>query len=191
MAELKDSGSTREFETGSHRDCSTGKGRCDLLPVKEVLDVINIMNDENPPLMTKKQLLDSTLKEILCYMEDYEEEKVNNILRACYYAAIADGIDESYESHDVEEKTPNGYFAYGIMQVSKHYEQGALKYGENNWRKGMPLHVYLDCALRHLLKSIAGMKDEPHIRAVCWNLLCFLWTKSNRPNLNDLKGEWL
>ena len=27
-----------------------------------------------------------------------------------------------------------------IMEVSKHYEEGALKYGEYNWQKGIPLH---------------------------------------------------
>src|SRR5574344_618389 len=25
-----------------------------------------------------------------------------------------------------------------ILEVSKHFEQGALKYGENNWQKGIP-----------------------------------------------------
>jgi hypothetical protein len=41
MAELKDSGARREFETGAVRDIAEGKGRCDLLPlyvVGELLD---------------------------------------------------------------------------------------------------------------------------------------------------------
>lgn len=33
MAELKDSGERREFESGAVRDISEGKGRCDLLPL--------------------------------------------------------------------------------------------------------------------------------------------------------------
>ena len=31
--EIKDSGQRRTFETGSVRDVSEGKGRCDLLPL--------------------------------------------------------------------------------------------------------------------------------------------------------------
>ena len=32
---------------------------------------------------------------------------------------------------------------YGIMEVSKHCEEGALKYGEHNVDKGIPLHSVL------------------------------------------------
>lgn len=39
---------------------------------------------------------------------------------------------------------------YGIMEVSKHCEEGALKYGEHNVDKGIPLHSLLDSASRHL-----------------------------------------
>ena len=42
MAELKDSGNRREFETGAVRDMAEGKGRCDLLP----LDVIDEYLDD-------------------------------------------------------------------------------------------------------------------------------------------------
>ena len=60
---------------------------------------------------------------------------------------------------------------YGIMEVSKHCEEGALKYGEHNVDKGIPLHSLLDSASRHLAKYMVGMDDEDHLRAACWNLL--------------------
>ena len=60
---------------------------------------------------------------------------------------------------------------YGIMEVSKHCEEGALKYGEHNVDKGIPLHSLLDSAARHLAKYMVGMDDEDHLRAACWNLL--------------------
>lgn len=53
---------------------------------------------------------------------------------------------------------------YGIMEVSKHCEEGALKYGEHNVDKGIPLHSLLDSASRHLAKYIVGMDDEDHQR---------------------------
>ena len=52
---------------------------------------------------------------------------------------------------------------YGIMEVSKHCEEGALKYGEHNVDKGIPLHSLLDSASRHLAKYMVGMDDEDHL----------------------------
>ena len=71
------------------------------------------------------------------------------------------------------------------LEVSKHFEAGALKYGENNWQKGIPTHCYIDSAVRHYLKWLRGDKDEPHDRAFVWNLLCCIWTCEHKPELND------
>lgn len=38
---LKDSGERREFDTGAARDIQTGKGRCDLLPLGIINDLMN------------------------------------------------------------------------------------------------------------------------------------------------------
>lgn len=74
---------------------------------------------------------------------------------------------------------------YGIMEVSKHCEEGALKYGEHNVDKGIPLHSLLDSAARHLGKYMVGMDDEDHLRAACWNLLWALNQRETHPELDD------
>lgn len=74
---------------------------------------------------------------------------------------------------------------YGIMEVSKHCEEGALKYGEHNVDKGIPLHSLLDSAARHLAKYMVGMDDEDHLRAACWNLLWALNQRQTHPELDD------
>ena len=74
---------------------------------------------------------------------------------------------------------------YGIMEVSKHCEEGALKYGEHNVDKGIPLHSLLDSASRHLAKYMVGMADEDHLRAACWNLLWALNQRVTHPELDD------
>ena len=79
-----------------------------------------------------------------------------------------------------------------IMEVSKHCEEGAKKYGENNVDKGIPMHSLADSAMRHMAKFIAGHKDEDHLRAAAWNILWALEFRETRPELNDLyywKGE--
>ena len=75
---------------------------------------------------------------------------------------------------------------YGIMEVSKHCDEGAEKYGEHNVDKGIPLHSLCDSAARHLAKFIAGEMDEDHLRAAAWNLLWALNQRTTHPELDDL-----
>ena len=72
-----------------------------------------------------------------------------------------------------------------LLEVSKHFEEGAKKYGEFNWQKGIPTHCYIDSAVRHYLKFLRGDEDEPHDRAFCWNIMCCIWTCKHKPELND------
>ncbi len=58
-----------------------------------------------------------------------------------------------------------------IRRLAKHYENGAVKYGDRNWEKGQPLSRMLDSAMRHLFKALQGMKDEDHFIAAAWNIL--------------------
>lgn len=62
-----------------------------------------------------------------------------------------------------------------LLEVAKHFEEGAKKYGENNWQKGIPPSCYIDSAIRHYLKYLRGDEDEPHDRAFVWNIMCCIW----------------
>lgn len=62
-----------------------------------------------------------------------------------------------------------------LLEVSKHFEEGALKYGDNNWQKGIPVECYMDSAIRHYLKYRRGDQDEDHARAFVWNIMCCIW----------------
>lgn len=76
-----------------------------------------------------------------------------------------------------------------ILELSKHYEEGAKKYGEYNWQKGIPCSRYLDSAVRHYLKFLLAKDDERHDRAFMWNIVCLIWTIENKPEMNDLAGK--
>ena len=92
------------------------------------------------------------------------------------------------EKHLFEALTSNGIFSdpYTMfLEVSMHFEEGAKKYGEYNWQKGIPTHCYIDSAVRHYLKYLRGDTDEPHNRAFVWNIICCIWTCINKPELND------
>lgn len=73
-----------------------------------------------------------------------------------------------------------------MLEVSKHYEDGAIKYQPRNWEKGIPHHCYVDSGVRHYFKYMRGDTDEPHDRAFIWNMLGLLWNHDNKPELNDL-----
>ena len=44
MAELKDSGERKVFETGAMREISEGKGRCDLVPLDTMVYILDVGN---------------------------------------------------------------------------------------------------------------------------------------------------
>ena len=73
-----------------------------------------------------------------------------------------------------------------IIEVSKHCEEGALKYGEHNVDKGIPIHSLVDSGARHLGKYIMGETDEPHLRAAARNLLWAIYMEIRHPELQDL-----
>tara|TARA_B100002019_G_scaffold211543_1_gene184368 strand:- start:892 stop:1296 length:405 start_codon:yes stop_codon:yes gene_type:complete len=72
-----------------------------------------------------------------------------------------------------------------LKRVMKRYLDGAEKYGENNWMKGMPLSVFYDCAHRHLEAWWRGENTEDHAAAVVWNMLCAMYTEMNVNDLDD------
>jgi len=58
-----------------------------------------------------------------------------------------------------------------IKALAIHYEKGAVKYGDRNWEKGIPISKFLDSADRHLHAVIDGLNDENHLISAIWNLV--------------------
>lgn len=73
-----------------------------------------------------------------------------------------------------------------ILEVSKHCENGAKKYGEHNVDKGLPLHSFCDSGARHLAKFMDGQTDEPHLLAAAWNLLWAIQMTLKHPEQCDV-----
>lgn len=73
-----------------------------------------------------------------------------------------------------------------LLRLARHYENGARKYGDRNWQKGIPCHSFADSAMRHLLKYMDGQTDEDHLIAAIWNLCGLAWTEEKLPELMDI-----
>jgi hypothetical protein len=63
-----------------------------------------------------------------------------------------------------------------MRELAIHYEQGAAKYGDHNWKKGQPLMRYVDSAMRHINALVAGEDTENHAIAAAWNMFSYRWT---------------
>lgn len=151
---IQDSGDRTEFPSGAVRDIQEGKGRCDLLPLGEVADVLQ--------------------EDVLLYLEQFQKTGGRIWLPKALKAFA--------EQRGINLNTL-------ILEVAIHFEEGAKKYGENNWRQGIPVHCYIDSAVRHLLKDRRGDTDERHDRAFAWNILCCMWTIANRPEMCDIPAK--
>lgn len=76
-----------------------------------------------------------------------------------------------------------------LLRLARHFEAGAIKYGDRNWEIGIPCHSFLDSALRHIFKYMAGYTDEDHLIAALWNLACLAETEEKRPDLMDIPAR--
>ena len=73
-----------------------------------------------------------------------------------------------------------------LIRLSKHYEKGTVDHGERNWEKGIPMHSFLDSAIRHLFEYMDGQTDEDHLCAAAWNILGAMWTEEKKPEMQDI-----
>lgn len=142
---IKDSGERREFSTGAVRDIQEGKGRPTLMPLQVVAKLL------------EKQTGDYIFKAIHAFTQTGETRHL--------YAALLKFVVMAYSS---EPETM-------LLEAAIHFEEGAKKYGENNWQLGIPVNCYLDSAIRHYLKWRRGDRDEPHDRAFAFNIMCCVW----------------
>ena len=72
-----------------------------------------------------------------------------------------------------------------IIEVSKHCEAGALKYGVHNVDRGIPTSSLMDSAMRHAAKYLDGREDEDHLLAAAWNLLWAIEMRCKNPECVD------
>lgn len=149
------------LDSGERREFDTGAVR-DIQEGKGRTDLM--------PLDVVAQMLSSAILEDICQFKDTGD---------------VDWLLDALCRFSKEYQSPYTMF----LEVSVHFEDGAKKYGENNWQKGIPVHCYIDSAVRHYLKFKRGDSDERHDRAFVWNLLCAIWTCLHKPELNEYRKD--
>ena len=153
---IKDSGTRTDFASGAVRDMGKGKGRFELLPLTE-LTILEFGSDS-----------------VMTYMRTLKQEIEQNEGFASMKVTI--GTILKYFRDDYYTECPYNT----LLRLAVHAEEGAEKYGDLNWQKGIPLMSYFNSAMRHYCKYRAGWKDEPHEIAFIWTLAALLWTRDTR-----------
>lgn len=160
---LQDSGERTEFSSGAVRDLAAGKGRCDLLPIDSCCALLDYEFVE--PSAPEDYRPTDILMAIEQFMNTGDPE---NLIRAVKLFGIVEGMSD-----------------WQMIRMCAHQlEDGAVKYGERNWERGIPLDRYVDSGIRHLTKYYDEWSDEPHDRAFVWNMLCGYHTAKANPDLN-------
>lgn len=162
---IADSGNRTEFDTGAVRDIQEGKGRCDLMP----LDVVS---------MAYVRLFGSVGYAGMIFNDIYQFAETGKT--SFLYDTLHVFVNVQHIFIDLADM---------FLAVAQHFEEGAKKYGERNWEKGIPLSRYIDSATRHYLKVLRGDTDEPHDRAFVWNIMCAIWTAEHKPELNEYRNS--
>ena len=162
---ILDSGDRTEFKSGAVRDIKTENGRCDLLPLDTISEVFEM----------------SIPKWIDKYQRTGDTGNLVTALKEFIDCAYID--DEIYKNNE-----PIGRWCTAMLDLSIHYKEGAEKYEENNWKKGIPCKSYIDSAMRHYFKWLRGDEDEHHERAFMWNIIGCIWTEKEMPELG-VKGS--
>lgn len=199
---LQDSGERTHFETGAMREIVQGKGRFDLLPLAEISNIVTQLNvddynaifkalyvEERPP--KEGELKEFEVRIIAqIYSQIYLFRKFGSyqtLLSTFHLGVILNAYKSGIEWDSIQALSSEyiTFFFDTLWELAKHYENGALKYEARNWEKGLPLHSFIDSALRHLTKVMVGLKDEPHNIAFLWNIVCAMYTKVNHPLLDD------
>jgi len=98
---------------------------------------------------------------------------------------------ETFESGAVRDTNANKprpelispFFTERLAQV---LAEGAVKYDDDNWSKGIPMRRCLASLERHLIAFKKGKTDEDHLGHAAANVMFLIHFDETRPDLNDM-----
>ena len=72
-----------------------------------------------------------------------------------------------------------------LLELGEVFGEGAVRHGDENWKKGMPNSVVINHMLRHLLIYMKGDRDEPHMGKVMFGCCVLIWNDRNNIDVED------
>jgi hypothetical protein len=78
----------------------------------------------------------------------------------------------------------------GLRRLAETCHEGAVKYSDFNWERGMPIADLANHAIAHLYAYLSGDRSEDHLAHAAWNCLGACHSEEQWPELNQsLRGE--
>ena len=175
--EIKMDGEFHQFEGGGIRYTKDGKGRFDLIPSNALAYLVREIESicDTSTASDIFELINTPNLLVNYANRDFVRVIAGISIRMVYNDLPDSEVYEKYKGGEVWKP-----FVSMLKELAVHYQKGAAKYGENNWRKGIPQWSFEDSGFRHLCQYINGETDEPHHISSIWNMMCWI--------SNDLNG---
>lgn len=111
--------------------------------------------------------------------------------RTTYKTGAQRGSSVAGESRDVSKLTPRYDLIspIALRRLAETHAEGADRYGQYNWRAGMPFTDTLNHCLAHINAYLTGDKSEDHLAHAAWNLFALMHFEETHPEMNDLKVD--
>jgi len=90
-------------------------------------------------------------------------------------------------SSDAEKTRYDLISPIGLRAVAEACAEGAEKYGDFNWERGMPAGDLLNHAIRHIYMFLGGDRNEDHLGHAAWGLMAAIHSLEVWPELNEGK----
>lgn len=74
----------------------------------------------------------------------------------------------------------------GERRLAETYGEGAEKYGESNWLKGIPMTNLINHAKDHINQYMSGDRSEDHLAHAAWNLFTAMHMEETNEKMKDL-----
>lgn len=74
----------------------------------------------------------------------------------------------------------------GLRRLAQTCAEGAKKYGDHNWQKGIPATEMLNHAIRHIYLWLEGDAAEDHLAHAAWNILGVCHFEELLPEMIDV-----
>ena len=182
---IKMDGEFDSFEGGAIRYTKTGKGRFDLIPGEIITQIVDYAFEQYYSYNDTVTVSCITLLNAGYGPGPLEHRALDVIINLIIYEFADVEYDNDDETGLSIVTVDSSEFIRALCTMLKHlaihYENGAEKYGADNWKKGIPCTggdkggSFLDSGLRHLNQYLLGYIDEHHAIASIWNFIGILW----------------
>jgi hypothetical protein len=89
-------------------------------------------------------------------------------------------------SNDAENVRFDLITPIGLRRLAETCAEGARKYGDYNWQKGIPASQMLNHAIRHVVLYLQGDDGDDHLAHAAWNLLSLCHYEETLPEMIDI-----